>query len=53
MKPRTGANLDLRRSATIIPNGSEPMSVRAKIRKVFHMPEAIVVSIVEKVIYSP
>ena len=53
IKPLTGANFDLRRSATIIPRGSEPMSVRAKIRNVFHMPEAIVESIVEKVIYSP
>jgi ABC-type phosphate transport system ATPase subunit len=53
INPRTGANFELRRSATIIPKGSEPMSVRAKIRNVFHMPEPIVESIVEKVIYSP
>jgi ABC-type phosphate transport system ATPase subunit len=36
-----------------MPRGSEPMSVREKIRNVFHMPEPIVESIVEKVIYSP
>lgn len=53
MKPRTIANLDLRRSATTMPRGSEPRSVREKIRKVFHMPEPIVVSIVVKVIKMP
>jgi hypothetical protein len=53
MKPRTGANFDLRSSATIMPSGSEPMSVSAKIRKVFHMPDAMVESIVENVIIYP
>ena len=53
MKPRTGANLDFLRSATTIPRGSDPMSVSAKIRKVFTMPWLIVDSIVEKVIDSP
>ena len=53
MNPHTGANLDFRSSATTIPKGSEPMSVSAKIRKVFHMPDAIVESIVEKVIIYP
>ena len=53
MNPHTGANLDFRSSATTIPKGSEPMSVSAKIRKVFHMPDAMVVSIVENVIIYP
>jgi hypothetical protein len=48
--PRTIANLDFLRSATIMPRGSDPISVRAKIRKVFHMPALIVESIVVKVI---
>ena len=53
MKPLTRLNLDLLSSATTMPRGSEPKSVSAKIRNVFHMPEAIVESIVENVIIRP
>ena len=53
MKPLTGANFEFLSSATTMPRGSEPMSVSAKIRKVFHIPDAIVESIVENVIIYP
>jgi hypothetical protein len=51
--PRINANLDLCRSATIIPSGREPISVRTNIPTVLIIPDDIVSSITENVITVP
>ena len=53
MKPRTTAKRLFLSSATTMPNGSDPMSVRAKIPQVRSMPTDIVESMVCSVIVAP